>query len=130
MTRPRQTLTTRNLVKVISILSTQPTWAKCMSVIGCAERTAFDWRQKCLKAKAENDTSSIFWLEYRGEMGWWTDFAGRARREHLIATEAKIREQAADGIEEPIFGPDQNQSGKRSSLTSDAPMTLSERPKA
>jgi hypothetical protein len=100
-----QILSTASLTRVLDILVERPTWADAMKHVGGSERLAFEWRAKCIKAMKAGDTSSIFWLEYRGEFGCWTEFAGRCRREHLIATEAKIRAQAADGIEEPIFGP-------------------------
>jgi hypothetical protein len=114
MTKPRQLLSTANLQKVLDILQERASWADCMKCIGGSERLAFDWRAKCIKAMKAADLSSPFWMEWRGEFDWWVNHAGRARKEHLIATEAKIRAQAKDGIEEPIFGPDQRPIWKES----------------
>jgi hypothetical protein len=100
-----QILSTASLLRVLDILVEFSTWADAMKHVGGSERLAFEWRAKCRKAMKENDLSSMFWLEWRGNFDWWANHCGTARREHLIATEAKIRGQAKDGISEPIFGP-------------------------
>ncbi len=101
-----QILSTASLRRVLDILVEFPTWADAMKHVGGSERLAFEWRAKCRTAMKEGDTSSMFWMEWRGTFDWWANHCGVARREHLIATEAKIRAQAKDGIAEPIFGPD------------------------
>ncbi len=100
-------LNTRNLVRVLDAAAEFGNWEIVMGQIGASERLAFEWRARCNRAKSENDRSSIFWLEYRDEWGWWTDFAGRCRSEHLMAAEAVMRGQAKSGYDEPVFGPDQ-----------------------
>jgi hypothetical protein len=107
MTKGMQILTTVNLAKVLDTLVEQPVWDIAMRSVGGRERTAFEWRSKCIRAMKENDLSSPFWMEWRGVFDWWTSHCGRARAEHKISTEATIRSQAKDGIEEKVFGPDQ-----------------------
>jgi hypothetical protein len=99
--------TTENLVKVLDALVTTPHWRKAMAVIRASEALAFHWRSECIKAMRENDTSSIWWLEFRGTWDWWSNHAGRARTENVILHEAAVRDQSLNGIEEPVFGPDQ-----------------------
>jgi len=99
--------TTENLVKVLDALVATPHWRKAMMCIRASERTAFEWRAQCIKAMKEKDTSSIFWIEWRGTWDWWANHAGRARTENIILHEAAIRDQSLNGIEEPVFGPDQ-----------------------
>jgi hypothetical protein len=107
MTKGMQILTTANLAKVLDTLVEQPVWDLAMRSVGGRERTAFEWRAKCIKAMKENDLSSPFWMEWRGVFDWWTSHCGRARAEHRISTEAVFRAQAKDGIEEKVYGPDQ-----------------------
>jgi hypothetical protein len=107
MTKGYQILTNANLVKVLDILVERPTWSVAMKCVGGSERTAFVWRAKCRTAMKENDQSSPFWMEWRETFDWWINHAGRARSENKITYEALVRDQAANGIEEPIFGPDQ-----------------------
>ena len=103
MARPKQILSTKNLVKIVDLLISDPTWSRVAKCVGASERVVMYWRNKCLKAKAAGDMSSIFWLEYRGQMGWWTDLVANSRRENLIIAEAKLRSQSQDGIEELVF---------------------------
>jgi hypothetical protein len=110
MTKGLQILSTANLVKVLDILVERPVWDVAMRSVGGRERTAFMWRAQCIRAMKENDLSSIFWMEWRvgsGIFDWWHNHAARARDENKIAYDAIVRDQAANGIEEPIFGPDQ-----------------------
>jgi hypothetical protein len=100
-------LTTENLVKVLDALVTTPHWRKAMGVIRASEKLAFYWRAQSIKAAKDNDTSSIFFLEFRGTFDFWHAHAGRARTENIILHEATVRDQSLNGIEEPIFGPDQ-----------------------
>ncbi len=100
-------LTTENLVKVLDQLVTTPHWRKAMGVIRASEPLAFVWRSQSIKAAKDNDTSSIFFLEWRGVFDFWHAHAGRARMENVILHEAAIRDQSLNGIEEPIYGPDQ-----------------------
>src|ERR1700688_703859 len=110
MTKGLQILTTANLAKVLDTMVERPAWPAAMKSIGGSERTAFEWRAKCLRAMKENDLSSPFWMEWRvgsGIFDWWVNHVGRARTENKMAYDALVRDQAANGIEEPIFGPDQ-----------------------
>ncbi|HXR25605.1 MAG TPA: hypothetical protein VN742_09615 [Candidatus Binataceae bacterium] len=107
MSKGMQILTTANLAKVLDTLVEQPVWDLAMRSVGGRERTAFEWRAKCIKAMKDNDLSSPFWMEWRGVFDWWTSHCGRARAEHRISTEAVFRAQAKDGIEEKVYGPNQ-----------------------
>jgi hypothetical protein len=107
MTKGMQILTTANLAKVLDTLVEQPVWDLAMRSVGGRERTAFAWRGQCHRAMKESDLSSPFWMEWRGVFDWWINHCGRARSEHKISTEATIRAQAKDGIEELVFGPNQ-----------------------
>ena len=100
-------LTTKNLQKLCDILVTRPSWRVAMGALGAAEATAFNWRSKSVKAKEDNDTSSPFFFEWRGTYDYFHCHAGRARLENVMVHEATIREQSLNGVEEPIFGPDQ-----------------------
>ena len=92
---------------MLDILVERPTWAVAMKCIGGSERTAFNWRAESIAAQRENDRSSPFYLEWRGAWDYWHCHAGRSRAENKITYEALIRDQAANGIEEKIYGPDQ-----------------------
>jgi|SRR5579862_3542953 len=100
-------LTTENLTKILDRLVTRPTWKAVMGSIGASEDLAFRWRAQSVKALGDNDRSSPFFLEWRNTWDWWHNHAGRARLENIITYEATIRDQALNGIEEPVLGPDQ-----------------------
>jgi hypothetical protein len=100
-------LTTPNLQRVLDTLLTVPDWRKAMSVIRASESLAFSWRSKSIEAAKANDTSSIFFVEWRGAYDYWHNHAGRARTENVILYESVIRHQALHGIEVPVLGPDQ-----------------------
>ena len=85
----------------------RPTWAVAMKCIGASERTAYEWRAKSIAAQKENDRSSPFYIVWRDVFDFWHCHAGRARAENKISYEALVRDQAANGIEEKIYGPDQ-----------------------
>src|ERR1700719_2574799 len=55
MTKGVQILSTANLAKVLDILVERPSWPVAMKCIGGSDRTAFEWRGKCMKAMKEND---------------------------------------------------------------------------
>jgi hypothetical protein len=95
------------LVKVLDALVSTPNWKKAMARIGAHERLAFAWRARCVADMKANDTSSIFFLEYRGCMDWWVNFCGRCRTESVMLYEAVIRDQSLNGIEHVVLGPDQ-----------------------
>ena len=99
-------VTTAALVRVLDTLVERGSWEIAMK-IGAArsERTAFEWRAQCKKAMKENDTGSVWWLQYNGEWGWWIDFCAGCRRAHLIIAESKLRAAAVDGYTEKIFDP-------------------------
>lgn len=78
-----------------------------MKTIGMSEGTAFVWRSQSIKAEKDNDRSSPFFLEWRGTWDYWHNHAGRARVENVILYESVIRDQAINGIETPVLGPDQ-----------------------
>jgi hypothetical protein len=100
-------LTEKNLLKFVDILVSRPTYAVAAKAIGISERQVYEWRSKSMTAQRANDTSSPFYLVWRGSAGYWHEHCGRSRAENLISAEAKIRDEAVNGIEEPIFGPDQ-----------------------
>jgi hypothetical protein len=100
-------LTEKNLLKILDILVTHPNWATAMKSIGMGERAAYEWRAKSAAAQRANDTSSPFYIQWREIFDFWHCHCGRARTENKISYEAKVRDQAANGIEEPVFGPDQ-----------------------
>jgi hypothetical protein len=99
--------TEKNLIKVLDILVSHPTWATAMKSIGASERQAYEWRAKSIAAQRANDTSSQFYIQWRDAFDFWHSHCGRARTENKISYEAKVRDQASNGIEEPVFGPDQ-----------------------
>ncbi len=103
----KSNITEKNLTKVLDILVERPTWAVAMKCIGASERTAYEWRAKSIAAQKENDRSSPFYIMWRDAFDFWHCHAGRARAENKISYEALVRDQAANGVEEPIFGPDQ-----------------------
>jgi hypothetical protein len=100
-------LTTENLVKVLEASVTTPHWRKAMMSIRASEALAMSWRAKSIKALSDNDTSSPFFLEWRGTWDFWHRHAGRARTENIILHESTVRDQSLNGVEEPVFGPDQ-----------------------
>jgi hypothetical protein len=100
-------LTTENLVKVLDALVSTPNWKKAMARIGASEGLAFTWRARCVADMKANDTSSIFFLEYRGCMDWWVNFCGRCRTESVMLYESVVRDQALNGIQTAVLGPDQ-----------------------
>jgi hypothetical protein len=100
-------LTTVNLEKVLDQSVKTPNWKRAMQAIHASEDLAFRWRCQSLAAQKANDMSSIFWLEWRGAFDWWHNHAGRARTENIITYEASIRDQALNGIEHVVLGPDQ-----------------------
>ena len=101
-------ITGQNIVKVLDILVSRPTWAVAMrAACGASERTAYEWRAKSIAAAKANDRSSPFYLEWRGAWDYFHCHAGRARAENKISYEALVRDQAAHGIEEAVLGPDQ-----------------------
>ena len=100
-------LSTANLVRVLDQLVTIPRWRAAMGRIGASEQLAFVWRAASVKAMADKDTSSIFFVEFRGTWDYWHAHAGRARTENIITYEAHIRDQALNGIEHVVLGPDQ-----------------------
>jgi hypothetical protein len=100
-------LTTANLQKVLDALVVTPHWRKAMATIRASEPLAFSWRAKSIKAQKDGDTSSEFFIEWRGTFDFWHCHAARARSENIILYEAAIRDQALNGIEEAVLGPDQ-----------------------
>ena len=101
-------LSTANLVRVLDQLVTTPRWRAAMGRIGASEQLAFVWRAASVKAMADKDTSSpFFFVEFRGTWDYWHAHAGRARTENIITYEAHIRDQALNGIEHVVLGPDQ-----------------------
>jgi hypothetical protein len=100
-------LSEKNLLKILDLLVGRPTWAVAMRSIGAAERQAYEWRAKSMAAEKANDKSSPFYLIWRGAGDFWHNHAGRARSEQIISYEAIIRDQAANGVEEVVHGPDQ-----------------------
>ena len=99
--------TTLNLQRLCDILVTRPSWRVAMAAIGLGETSAFKWRSQSIKAQKENDTSSQMFFEWRGTYDYFHCHAGRARMENIILYEAQIRDQALNGIETPVLGPDQ-----------------------
>ncbi len=100
-------LTTENLIKVLNACVVTPHWRKAMATIRASEALAFVWRAQSIKAKEANDTSSVFWIEFRGVYDFWHCHAGRARVENVQVIESAIRDRVLNGTTEPIFGPDQ-----------------------
>lgn len=100
-------LTTANLQKLLDVLVDRPSWKVAMRAIGASEQLAFVWRSKSIKAQKDGDTSSPFFLEWRGAYDYWHAHAGRARTENIILYESVLRDQAINGIETPVLGPDQ-----------------------
>lgn len=100
-------LTTANLTKILDRLVDRPSWKVAMKTIGASESLAFNWRSQSIKAAKENDRSSPFFLEWRGVFDFWHSHAGRARLENVILYESVIRDQAINGVEEVVLGPDQ-----------------------
>jgi hypothetical protein len=100
-------LNERNLVLILNRLVDRPSWKKVMASIGASEATAFVWRAQSIKAAKENDRSSIFFLEWRGTWDFWHNHAGRSRMENIITYEASIRDEALNGREVAVLGPDQ-----------------------
>src|ERR1039458_10346307 len=100
-------LTTPNLQRTLDTLLNVPDWRLAMQTVRASESTAFQWRAKSIAAQKANDTSSIFWLEWRGAFDFWHNHAARARTENVILYESVIRHQALHGIETPVLGPDQ-----------------------
>jgi len=96
-------ITEHNLKKVIDILVEVPNYAVAGRAVGISERTLYEYRAQSIKAKNANDTSSPFFLEHRGDFGFWHDHVGRSRAEQLISAEGKIRDQATNGIEEKVY---------------------------
>jgi hypothetical protein len=108
MAKAGSLLTTEILERVLDQLVPTPNWRKAM-MMACrgSERTAFVWRAKSKYAERDKDTSSIFFLEWRGAYDYWHNHAGRARTENIMVYEATIRDQALNGIEHVVLGPDQ-----------------------
>jgi hypothetical protein len=100
-------LTTENLQRVLDACVANPNWKKAMGVLRASESLAFVWRAQSIKAQKDGDTSSPFFIEWRGTWDYWHAHAGRARTENVILHEATIRDQSLNGVEEPVFGPDQ-----------------------
>jgi hypothetical protein len=98
-------LSEKNLLKILDMLVERPTWAVAMRSIGASERQAYEWRAKSIAAAKANDTSSPFYIQWRGAGDFWHNHAGRARSEQLISYEAQIRDQAQHGVEEVVLGP-------------------------
>jgi hypothetical protein len=99
--------TERNLQKLLDTLVEHPSWKVAMKCIGAATTTAFKWRVESIAAQKANDRSSPFFIEWRGTWDYFHAHAGRARSENVILYEAQLREEAANGIQEPVLGPDQ-----------------------
>ncbi len=100
-------LTTENLQRVLDACVVNPNWKKAMWTIRASESLAFVWRAQSMKAQKDNDTSSVFFVEWRNTYDFWHNHAGRARTESVILYESVIRDQAMNGIETPVLGPDQ-----------------------
>jgi hypothetical protein len=100
-------LTTENLLKILDRLVDRPSWKVVMRTIGASESLAFNWRMQSIKAAKENDRSSPFFLEWRNSWDFWHAHCGRARTENIILYESVIRDQAINGVEEVVHGPDQ-----------------------
>ena len=110
MARPKGSsafTTTDHIVKVLDALVATPHWRKAMWAIRASESLAFVWRSQSIKAAKDDDRSSIFFVEWRGTWDYFHCHAGRARTENIILHEAAVRDQSLNGIEEPVFGPDQ-----------------------
>jgi len=104
---PAGLLTTDHLVRILDALVASPKWAKAMATIRASEGLAFNWRAQSIHAAEDNDTSSVFFVEWRGVYDYWHCHAGRARTENIITYEATVRDQALNGIEHVVLGPDQ-----------------------
>jgi hypothetical protein len=100
-------LSTENLLKVLDQLVVTPNWRKAMARIGASEGLAFVWRAQAIKARKDGDTSTPLFLEWRGTYDYWDAHASRARVENVIIFESAIRDQALNGIEHVVLGPDQ-----------------------
>ena len=70
-------LTTENLIKVLDACVVTPHWRKAMATIRASEALAFSWRAKSIKALKDSDTSSEFFIEWRGVWDFWHCHAGR-----------------------------------------------------
>jgi hypothetical protein len=105
MTKGQSKLSTANLQKVLDTLLSVSDWRKAMASIRASESLAFSWRAKCIEAQKANDTSSIFFVEWRGAYDWWINHCGRARTENIILYESVLRNQALHGIEIPVLDP-------------------------
>ncbi len=67
----------------------------------------FNWAGRSRRAEKDNDRSSEFFLEWCQTWDWWHNHAGRARAQNIALYESVIRDQAFNGIEVPVLGPDQ-----------------------
>jgi hypothetical protein len=94
-------------LKVLDQLVVTPNWRKAMARIGASEGLAFVWRAQAIKARKDGDTSTPLFLEWRGTYDYWDAHASRARVENVIIFESAIRDQALNGIEHVVLGPDQ-----------------------
>src|ERR1700686_197246 len=99
---PAGILTTEHLVRVLDALVATPKWAKAMACIRASESLAFNWRAQSIHAAKNNDTSSVFFVEWRHVYDFWHAHAGRARTENIITYEATVRDQALNGIEQVV----------------------------
>lgn len=100
-------LTTANLIKLLEVLIDRPSWKVAMRSIGASEQLAFKWRAQSIRAAKDDDRSSPFFLEWRNAWDYWHNHAGRARAENVILYESVLRDQALNGVEEVVHGPDQ-----------------------
>ena len=100
-------LTTENLIKVLDACVVTPHWRKAMATIRASEALAFSWRAKSIKALKDSDTSSEFFIEWRGVWDFWHCHAGRARTENVQIIESAIRDRVLNGETQKIYGPDQ-----------------------
>jgi hypothetical protein len=100
-------LTTDNLTKILDLLPSRPNWSKTMASIGAHERLAFNWGARSAKAEKDDDRASPFFLEWNGSWDFWHRHAARARIQNIALYEAQLRDEAMNGRETVVLGPDQ-----------------------
>jgi hypothetical protein len=100
-------LSTENLVKILDMLPSRPSWVKVMKAIGATERLAFNWGARSTKAEREDDRASPFFLEWNGTWDWWHRHAARARTQNITLYESALRDECLNGRAVVVLGPDQ-----------------------
>lgn len=96
-------LSEENLIRVLDTLATRSGYAQAMAEVGAREGTAFAWLAKSRAAAKADDKASPFYIKWRERWGFFHEHAGAARREHILSTEAVIRQQVKDGVERKLF---------------------------